>query len=178
MYWLARPPYARRLAAVIIVVASVAMDLRAMGTTEHPFALADLTPGTIVDIDDVEMRMVPDGMLPMVELPLHLTRPVGAGEPLTPSLASSSGAAVPGGWVSMFLDIPFEVASGSGLLLIGAATETNPTLEVDAIVVSSRPSDGFAPGGVLVAIPRGAVGEIVGAHQDGRLTVLMADPVG
>lgn len=174
MNWLARPPYLRWLAAAMVLLFSLVGDLRGMLAVEHPFAAGPLPAGTSVERDDVVMARVPAGLLPPVTLPLRLARPVAAGEPLTPSLATPAGSPAPAGWVSISLEVPGPVTAGDGVLLIGTATDGGPDLTVDGLVVSLQPGDGFSPAAALVAIPREAAAGVARAHLEGRLTVLSA----
>jgi hypothetical protein len=178
MYWLARPPYLRWLVAVLVVVLSLINDVRTMLSVEHPFAAGPLAAGTTVRPEDVVMARVPAGLLPPVALPLRLVHPVGAGEPLTPSLASDPVSRVPAGWVGIALEVPGPVSPGDELLLIGTSDDGGADLAVDGRVVSVQPEDGFSPAGALVAIPREAAAGVAAARLEGRLTVLSVVPRG
>jgi hypothetical protein len=140
----------------MVLLFSLVSDIRGMLAIEHPFAPGPLPAGTSVERDDVVMARVPAGLLPPVTLPLRLARPVAAGEPLTPSLASEAASTVPAGWVSISLEVPGPVAAGHDLLLIGTSTDGGPDLIVDGLVVSVQPGDGFSPAVAVVAIPREA----------------------
>ncbi|MBA2338672.1 MAG: SAF domain-containing protein, partial [Acidimicrobiia bacterium] len=86
MLWLARPPYLRRIAAGLVLVAAIAVDVAGSATVEHPFLTTPVAAGSPIEPGMIELRAVPAGLLPAVtDVQGYAARALDAGDPLTPS---------------------------------------------------------------------------------------------
>ncbi len=169
--WLHRPPYLRWIAAALLVLGAVALDLTQRATEPYPFVAAPIERGQPIDGETITWRDIPVGLLtaPPLEGAVASHR-LEAGEPV---LASSVGSVtdVPADWWSVPMVLPDGVAAGA---LIRVVT-VDPPLTVDGIVVSVSSGDAFTPGNSgLVAVPEAASSRVAAAAIAGTATVLFS----
>ena len=140
MYWLQRPPYLRRAAAVLLAIGALLWDLRAEPSEIRPFAARALAAGETPAASAVDWRRVPAGLLPETDLSGAVTAvPVAAGEPLVPGLFRSPIRA-PEGWWGLPVAIGSHAASGDTVLLLS----TDPPLAVPGLVISAQRGDAYS----------------------------------
>lgn len=178
MLWMRRPPYAAWIVGSLIVVMAVVSDLRPPSQRAYPFARTDIAAGDPVDPDLIEWRDLPDGALPNVALQgATAGRPIGRGEPITPS-AISPGPVIPFDWWAVPLTLPAGASTGDAVRIVAA----DPPLAVDGIVVdpgqgASERLDPFAPSSAgLVAVPDDAANAVAAALLHGDVLALVAPP--
>lgn len=165
MFWLTRPPYLRWAAACVIVVGSLWVELRPTDTVRHPFAVAVIDVGDVIDHSVVEWRDVPVGLLAPVHLPATSDRSVAAGEPILSSSATTD-VGIPAGWWALELSLPIGARPGSPVRIV-AATGVS-----DGLVIEVRDGD-FGESTGLVAVPESAAEGVATAAADHGLTVLL-----
>ncbi|MDP8958908.1 MAG: hypothetical protein M3N51_06860 [Actinomycetota bacterium] len=181
MYWFRRPPYLRWVAAALIVVAAVAVELRRPATTLHPFLKVAVTGGESLGEEAIEWREVPAGLLPLPELSGAVAaRAAPAGEPLLPSSVAVEGqAAVPENWWALPLALPPRAFPGDPVQLVVVPIDpleeplSVPGLVVERAVDSDDPFAPSEPAG-LVAVPGEASASVAAAAAEGRVMVTVA----
>lgn len=167
MYWLQRPPYLKRLAAVALLAGAVVWDLRAAATEPYPVAAVPLAAGTQLSNDDVRWISLPQDRLPLPDLEgATLAAAVGEGEPIT-SAVLTKGIAAPEGWWTVPVRTGELALPGDEVLLVIA----DPPLTAIGVVVtaqtSSRHSLDYRP--AEVAVPPDIAALVAAAEQEGRL---------
>ncbi len=171
MYWLARPPYLRISVAALIVIISIAHDLRPARTVDHPFATTDIRAGTEVTDAVVEMRSIPPGLLEAVDLPAPAVRSIAPGMPITASDVGA-GIAPPVGWVTIAVEVPLEIAPGIEVLLVLGGLDMVPST-VPGVVTGTAGGNGFEAPLAAVAIPPDRAVDVAIARRTGQLEVLL-----
>lgn len=170
MFWLARPPYLRRVGAGLAVVVALWFELVPEATVLHPFAKTDLTAGATVTPGDFEMRVVPPGILPGVEPDGVLATPLARGEPLTPGMIAQTPA-VPAGWWALDVPIPAGVGAGTEVRLV-VDQEQIPRVVI-GLVVRVQAVDDFDGNVALVAVPEADAAAAASAVAQGSVAVLV-----
>ncbi len=170
--WLERPPYLRWLAAGLLLVAGLYLDLADRATEPYPFTVVAVGAGDAVDDAMIEWREVPVGLLGPPAAPGGAAvRSLDPGDPLTASTLTAA-AVVPPGWWSVPMERPESVAAGSRVRLISA----DPPLDAEGVVTAPPTRDTFSvvsPG--LVAVPADQAASAAQASQRGTLTVLLGN---
>lgn len=167
MYWLRRPPYLRWIAAGIILMAGLAMDLRGGDVESYPFSAEAIPAGELVD-SAVEWRDLPSGALPKWTGPVSgfARYDIASGDPLLPS--SLAHVVVPDGWWSVAIPLPVVAAPGTWLRVrYGSATDL-----VDGIVISSGDGNSFEQTS-MVAFPEETAPKVASAAADDALVVMV-----
>ncbi len=170
MFWLSRPPYLRWTAGWLIVIVSIALQIKPGASVLHPFVAHDVAAGTEIGEGDVVMKLVPAGLLPQIDLPMVVSRSVNIGEPLLASMGAARRS-IPDGWRSLLLKVATNLPSGTELTLV--VVSDRATREVPGLVREMIPSNGFDPFQALVAIPPDDTAEVAAALTDGRIVVFI-----
>ncbi len=170
MYWLAPLPIRRYLAAVLLVAAALAWDLRPSPTVAHPFAATPLVAGTEIGEAMIRWERIPAGLLPPVDVAGLVRAPVAAGEPLLPSHLDTAPAA-PSGWWTVPLDLPASAVAGTAVRVAITSPGADDANLIPGVVV--RAGDASGRGGA-VAVPEADAGRVAAASAGGRTLVLGA----
>jgi hypothetical protein len=167
MFWLARPPYWRWLAAAAVLATALYLDLTGPPTERYPFVDASVGAGEAVV---VEWRDVPRGLLPPHGGTSGIAgRALAAGTPLVDGLLEPA-AVVPQDWWAVTVELPADVNAGREVMI----TTRAPDLQAVGIVVTPPTTSGFgslSPG--LVAFPPDHAPAIANALAERRATVLV-----
>ena len=167
-----RPPYLRWAAAVLVLVAGFAIELRPSETVDVPVAITDAAAGTTLTSSDVRWEPAPAHLFTPLDLPATLTRRVPAGSVVTQAdVASPLGELAPAGWWRIELDVPGDPAVGDPVLAV--ITGDDGTYAVEGVLDSPEASDGYSGDGALVAFDPTDVIELAAAVQEHRVTVLV-----
>ena len=170
MFWLERPPLLRWLAAALVLVGSVALDLTGNATEPFPFVTTAVARGDPIDAAALEWRDVPVGLLgEPADTTGVATRNLAPGEPLVGG-AVTGVRAVPGGWWAVPVELPESARAGMPVRLVAL----EPALDVEGVVAETARTGAFAvarPG--LVAVPPDTAGAVAQAAAGGRLVVLL-----
>ncbi len=170
MYWFRRPPYLRWAAAALIFSVAAAAELRATPTVTHPFVAAPVAAGTSLDVDALDMRRVPAGVLPPVDVDgARAARTLSPGEPVLPSDLAAPQVA-PAGWWLVPLPLPAAAGTGAEVRVLGL----QPPQDVPGVVVGPSGDDGFGgrlPG--LVAVPADQAAALATAAARDDVVVLI-----
>jgi len=168
---MARPPYHRWLAAVIIVVAAFAWDLRSGRTEPFPFAATDVAAGTSLTEDLVEWRPVPTGLLVAPDLAATRAKvAIPRGTPLTDALVTTAPA-IPPGWWSVPVALSSDLTEGTSVRLV--LTDDGRTVP-GMIAAAAVPDELGGPAVGLVAVPEEAAADVAAASARGTVVVLVA----
>jgi hypothetical protein len=174
MFLLARPPVLRWVVAVTLVLVALWADLRPPTTVEHPFARTDLAVGAELTSADVDMVDIPAGMLAPVELPLVLSRPVAAGEPILSSSSSTDEVGLPDGWLLVELAVPIGAHPGSTVVVVASGLDKDTAPDsYEGIVVSSGSDDGLGGALATCAFPPDQAPAVAIAASENRISVLI-----
>jgi hypothetical protein len=170
VFWLARPPYARRVLTGLLVMFALWVQLRPDPRVAHPFFVRDLPAGHVLTDRDVTMREVPSGVLAPVEPEGTLAVPVRAGEPLIGAVIGDH-AAIPAGWWALDVPVPPGVTPGTPVRLVVDAM-TAPRM-VPGVVVEVKAGDTFNPSVALVAVPEAEAAVTAAAVATATVAVLV-----
>ncbi len=169
MLWLARPPYLRWIAAGALVVAALMWDLSERETESFPFAVVDLERGQPITAADIEWRDMPAGAFIVPDL-VDATAlvPIRSGDPIVPSLASTSPALPSNSWA---VPVPLPLGAGAGTAVKLVFPDGS---DVAGVVIQSAGEDsfGFDTTG-LVAVVEQAANAVALASANGDLVVLV-----
>jgi hypothetical protein len=173
MYWLQRPPYLRRAAAALLVVAAIAWDLRGSSTEVHPFAARPIAAGALISDADIRWRRLPTGAFKIPELGDRAAAvDLAPGEPIIGAVLTAP-AKIPDGWWAVPVEVGPHAIPGDPVMLV----ITDPPLTIGGIVVSTQRGDPYSldyrP--ALVAVP-GDVAPLVAAADRAGLLVAATRP--
>jgi hypothetical protein len=173
MYWLQRPPYLRRAAAALLVVAAIAWDLRGSSTEVHPFAARPIAAGALISDADIRWRRLPTGAFEIPELGDRAAAvDLAPGEPIIGAVLTAP-ATIPDGWWAVPVEVGPHAIPGDPVMLV----ITDPPLTIGGIVVSTQRGDPYSldyrP--ALVAVP-GDVAPLVAAADRAGLLVAATRP--
>jgi hypothetical protein len=171
VFWLSRPPYLRRTAAVLIFVAAVAWEVRPVPHDRRAFIAVDVQAGESVAEGVLEWREVPVGVLP------ELAEPNGVfvadfvtGTPLVAAMLAAEPA-MPAGWWGVEVPVPNGTSVGTEVRLV-VDVRLEPKV-IPGLVIRIVGEDSLAGLTALVAIPEGEVGAAAAALADGSLRTLV-----
>lgn len=173
MYWLRRPPYLRWVAAALLLVAGLAMELREAPSERYPFAAETIPPGGSIE-SSIDWRQIPIGLLPRWDAQVAgiAAMEIAVGDPILPS--ASVSFSVPADWWSVAIPLPTPAPPGSPIRLVlddsgqvaeGVLIEAGIESGFETIgMVAFAPSD--APR-VAVAAMNSALVVMIGVEGDG-----------
>lgn len=172
MFWLRRPPYLRWIAAGLILLTGLMMDLRGPDLHPYPFAVDTIPVGTRID-DAIEWKDIPAGLLPQWDRRVSgiAGSNVANGDPLLPSMLTEATA--PDGWWSVPVPLPIAVAPGTRLRV-----RYGPSGDIaEGVVVGALDHAGFEVIGT-VAFPEEDAAMVAAATADDALVVMIAHDSG
>jgi len=173
VFWLQPPPYARRAAAVALVLVALLWDLRGSATASYPFSASAIEAGAAFTDSNVEWRQLPEGSFPAPDLSGGSAAvPIGPGEPITASLVTGS-VSVPEGWWAVPVDLASRAVPGTSVLLV----VVEPPMTIPGIVVAAQRGDRYAVDHTpaLVAVP-GEMAPLVAAAERAGMLVTATRP--
>lgn len=167
MYWLQRPPYLRRLIAVLVVGTALLWDLHSAATQPFPVSSRAIGAGTTIGADDVDWVELPQGRLPAPALEGAVAAvDIAPGEPLTQALFAGP-VAVPPGWWTVPVAIGTLGLPGDAVLLM----ITEPAMTISGLVIEAQSGNvydlDFEP--AVIAIPEAMAPLVAAAEQSGVL---------
>jgi hypothetical protein len=170
VYWLARPSYWRWAVAILLVGASLYLELRPTPSIEHPFAGADLTAGSDNSDAVLDWRSIPIGVLPETILDGFLLVDVEAGQPLVPAMLDDAPL-IPTGWWAVSVPVPEGSLPGVEVRLV-VDVRGAPRV-VPGLLIRTFEEATIEGSTALVAIPEGEAGAVAAALADSALSVLV-----
>lgn len=166
-----RPPYLRRLAALAVFLAAVAVEFRPSNSDQIPVASSDLPQGTEITGSDVVWLEVERGVVDPVELPAVLGRSVRAGAPITHSDVDPAAAQVPGDWLRIELEVP--PATSNGDLIVAVLPLNVSDRPVSGVVVGSPTPSDFGTVSTMVAFEPGDAVAVARGLAEGQVMALL-----
>ncbi len=171
VFWMSRPPYLRRIAAVAVVVVAVAIEFRPATTERLPIASADLPAGATVTAADVEWADVSKGAIEPAALPATLARMVPEGAPISAADIGSGTVDVPTGWLQIELEVP--AATQTGATVVAVMSPSRLDRPATGVVTQAPEAAGFDALTALVAFSPSDAVAIAQAVAEGTVTVLL-----
>lgn len=156
--------------SLLIAAAAVWIEMRPESTIPHPFAIDEISAGTVVDGTNTETRQMPAGALTPVELGQTALQPIRAGNPVLSSDIGDSHQMVPSNWWAIEISLPRSAQSGdvARLVLLDGGDV------VEGVVVTPASDDPLGSGLGMVAIEPEPAAEVARAAAEGRAAVMIA----
>jgi len=170
--WLQSPPWGRWALALLIAAGALWVEFRPETTAPHPFAVADIAAGTLVDESNTETRMVPAGMFSPVETGMTALGTIVSGDPVLASDLGELGSAIPEGWWSLEMELPRGAHNGDSARIVLLDSDDMAS----GIVVEEAEDDPLGSGLGLIAVEADRAAEVARAVGEGRAVVLIAPP--
>jgi hypothetical protein len=145
------------------------VEVRPDPTVDHPFAVADIAPGIVVDETNTEKRPVPVGTFDSVELGHTARVLIPAGDPILTTNTGEGNEAVPPGWWVIEVSLPRSAVAGDPARLV--LLDTGEV--VDGVVVIPALDDPLGSGRGMVAVEPEPAAEAARAAAEGRVAVMI-----
>lgn len=166
---MSRPPYLRRTAAVVVVVAALAIEFRPVATDRLAVAAVDLPAGATVTEADVSWIDVAPGLEPL-ELPVIVSRALPAGTPISTADVDAGSVGVPDDWLEVELEVPASAQGGATVVAVMSPARDRP---VTGVVTQPPTSGGFESLTAMVAFAPSDAIAVAHAVAEGTVVVLL-----
>lgn len=170
MLWLQTPPWGRWIAAGLIVLGALWIELRPPATVEHPFAVEAIPAGTEIGDWNSRKQRVPAGMLEPVALEGVALIEIASGEPILASSVGDRDEKIPDGWWAVEIALPRAARPGDKAQVVLLDTGS----VVPAVVVAGVTDDPLGSGLGSVAVSHEHAAELAAASGNGRVAVMIA----
>jgi len=168
--WLERPPFARWIAAALLLAGATWSEFSPPSSARVTFLAEDVAAGTPLTAAMVDTRLVPTPGFSTVEPSGVAAADLIAGDPLTgPPIAET---VIPEGWLLIrppHPRLPVAVTKATGVILAG--TEGGAPIEFPALVVEAGVTDAFTSESGSLAVPPEWLAQAAAAAGEGRLIV-------
>jgi hypothetical protein len=164
-----RPPYLRRTAAVVVVVAALAIEFRPATTDRLAVTDIDLPAGATVTEADVSWIEVAPGLEP-VELPAIVSRALPAGTPISTADVDAGSVGVPDDWLEIELEVPASAQSGATVVVVMSPAGDRP---VPGVVTQPPTAGSFESLRAMVAFAPSDAVTVARAVAEGTVIVLL-----
>jgi hypothetical protein len=168
---MSRPPYLRRIAAVLAVLVAVAIEFRPTTTDRLAIATTDLVVGSTVTEADVEWVEVSKGAIEPAVLPATVSRTVPAGAPISAADVDSGSVEVPADWLQIELEVP--AATQHGATVVAVLSPAPFDRPATGVVTRAPEATGFDGLTALVAFDPADAVAVAQAVAEGTVTVLL-----
>lgn len=168
---MSRPPYLRRIAAVVVVLAAVAVEFRPTTTERMPIAATDLPAGATVTEADVVWVDVSQGAIEPAALPAIVSRMVPAGAPISAADTGTDTVDVPTDWLQIELEVP--AATQNGATVVAVMSPAQLDRPAAGVVTRAPEAAGFDALTALVAFSPSDAVAVAHAVAEGTVTVLL-----
>ncbi len=168
--WLQTPPWGRWLAAGLIVLGSLWVELRPQPSVEHPFASQEILAGAEIGDWNTVLRLVPAGLLESVPPDGVALTDIAPGEPVLASSVGDQSGETPAGWWSVEMALPISARPGDEAQVV--LLEAGST--VPAVVVAGSTDDPLGSGLGIVAVPGDHAADVAAAAVEGRVAIMIA----
>ena len=170
MLWLQTPPWGRWIAAAVIVLGALWVELRPDPSVDHPFATEEIVAGAEIGDRNTTLQRVPAGMLePVIVEGVALTD-IAPGEPILASSVGERAEKVPEGWWAIEIALPAGAAPGDKAEMV--LLDSGST--VPAVVVTGATDDPLGSGLGSVAVAGEHAAEVAAGVVNGRVAVMIA----
>ena len=170
MLWLQTPPWGRWIAAGLIVLGALWVELRPQASVEHPFATEDIAAGAEIGDWNSRLQRVPAEMLEPVTLAGVALTDIAAGEPILASTVGAREEKIPNGWWTIEIALPGGAAPGDRAQVVLLDTGS----VVPAVVATGVSDDPLGSGVGSVAVSGENAAEVAAATVNGRVAVMIA----
>lgn len=164
------PPWGRWIAAGLIVLGALWIELRPQASVEHPFATEEIAAGAEIGDWNSRLQRVPAGMLEPVTLAGVALTDIAVGEPILASTIGDREEKTPDGWWTIEIALPGGAAPGDGAQVVLLDTGS----VVPAVVVTGVTDDPLGSGLGSVAVSGEHAAEVAAATVNGRVAVMIA----
>jgi hypothetical protein len=168
--WLQTPPWGRWIAAGLVVLTALWVELRPDPSVDHPFATESIAAGAEIGDWNTRPQVVPAGMLEPIELGEVALTEIAPGEPILASATGQRDEVVPDDWWAIEIALPMGAGPGDNaeiVLLDSGAVVT-------AVVVTGVTDDALGSGVGSVAVSKDQAAEVAMAAVNGRVAVMIA----
>ena len=158
------------MAAGLIVVGALWVEVRPESSVEHPFASEVIHAGAEIGDWNTVLKRIPAGLLePVVPGGVALTE-IAPGEPLLASSLGERNEKIPEAWWSIEMALPASARPGDAaqVVLLDAGST------VSAIVVARAVDDPLGSGLGTVAVPGEYAADVAAAAVEGRVAIMIA----
>ena len=171
MLWLQTPPWGRWIAAGLIVLGALWVELRPQSSVEHPFATEDIAAGAeIGDWNSRPQRVHAELLEPVILGGVVALTEIAAGEPILASSVGDREEKIPDGWWTIEMALPGGAAPGDRAQVVLLDTGS----VVPAVVVTGGTDDPLGSGVGSVAVSGEHAAEVAAATVNGRVAVMIA----
>jgi hypothetical protein len=173
VYWLARPPVFRRVAAIFVMTVALLVGLRRPPTVDFPFSAIEIAPGSVIAQEMVELRSIAAGFIePSDPVGSRALVPIAAGRPLTAEVIGPDPG-VPVGWWALDLPVPPGLTAGSPVQVVISPIQDEAAVAVPGVAVVSGGANQLGENTAMVAVPGSRAVLVAVAARDSRVTVLL-----
>ncbi len=172
MLWLETPPWGRWIAATLIVVGAIWVEVRPEPSVPHPFATVDIAVGEEVGDWNTELRDVPSELMDEAPRSGFATVDIAQGEPILASHLGDRGRGVPRGWWQFDTMVPQQAVPGEEARVV--LLDTGVT--VAAVIAQVAGDDPLGSGMGSVAVAPEHAAEVAAAAAAGRTAILVVTP--
>ena len=170
MLWLQTPPWGRWIAAGLIVLGALWVELRPDPSVEHPFAIDVIDAGAEIGDWNTAPQRVPAGMLEPVTLGGVALTEIAPGDPILASSIGEQDEQIPDGWWAIEIALPIGAGPGDKAELVLLDTGS----VVPAMVVAGVTDDPLGSGLGSVAVSGEEAAGVAAAVVNGRVAVMIA----
>jgi len=168
--WLQTPPWGRWIAAGLIVIGALWVELRPDPSVEHPFATEEILAGAEIGEWNTRAQQVPAGLLEPVNVEGVALTDIAPGEPILTSSVGERAEKVPDGWWAIEVALPAGAAPGDKAEMV--LLDSGST--VPAVVVTGATDDPLGSGLGSVAVSEEHAAEVAAGVVNGRVAVMIA----
>ena len=172
MLWLQTPPWGRWIAATLIAVGALWVELRPEPLVPHHFASTDIDAGEEIGEWNTQTRDVPAGLFEEVTPEGVAVVAIPEGDPILASQLSSGDGGIPSGWWQIDIALPQGSDRGdqARVILIDSGES------VAAVVASGATEDPLGSGMGSVAVEPEHAAEVASAVSEGRAAIMVVTP--
>jgi len=168
--WLQTPPWGRWIAAGLIVIGALWVELRPDPSVEHPFATEEILTGAEIGEWNTRAQQVPAGLLEPVNVEGVALTDIAPGEPILTSSVGERAEEVPDGWWAIEVALPAGAMPGDKAEMV--LLDSGST--VPAVVVTGATDDPLGSGLGSVAVSEEHAAEVAAGVVNGRVAVMIA----
>jgi len=170
MLWLQSPPFARWVAAGLLVAIAMWVEFRPDPLVDHPFATEAITVGEELTPLNTEPRRIPSGLLDQVLSDAVAIRAIEEGEPILASDVGDGDSAIPRGWWVISAEVPAIARAGDRVKIV--LLDSGKVIE--GVIASSVPDDPFVATSGGIAVAPASASEVAIAAADSRIALLVS----